>query len=61
MATLYRADWQVLHQQRGLAVVSYADAYSELLGGVPRPLVDELFLEPARIPVFFIPNTPRDR
>jgi hypothetical protein len=55
MATLYRADWQVLHQQRGLAVVSYADAYSELLGGVPRPLVDELFLEPVRIPVFFIP------
>lgn len=51
MATLYRADWQVLFRQRGLALVGYADAYAELLGtGVPKPLVDELFLEPILIP-----------
>ena len=51
MTTLYRADWQVLFQQRELAIVTYADAYTELLGaGVPAPLVDELFLEPTLIP-----------
>lgn len=51
MAALYRADWQVLFQQRDLAIVSYADAYAELLAaGVPEPLVDELFLEPVLIP-----------
>ena len=51
MATLYRADWQVLFQQRELAVLSYADAYAELLeAGVPAQLVDELFVEPSVIP-----------
>ncbi len=51
MATLYLADWQVLFQQQELAVVSYADAYAELLeAGVPEQLVDELFVEPSLIP-----------
>ena len=51
MTTLYRADWQVLFQQRELAVASYAEAYSELLeAGVPVQLVDELFVEPSLIP-----------
>lgn len=51
MVTLYRADWQVLFQQRELAIVTYAEAYAELLGaGVPAPLVDELFVEPTLIP-----------
>ncbi len=51
MATLYRADWQVLFQQRDLAVRSYTDAYTELLqAGVAKQLVDELFGEPSLIP-----------
>ena len=51
MVSLYRADWQVLFQQREMAVVSYADAYAELLAaGVPQPLVDELFANPRLIP-----------
>ena len=47
MATLYRADWQVLFQQQELAVMSYAEL---LEAGVPEQLVDELFVEPSLIP-----------
>lgn len=58
MATLYRADWQVLFQQRDLAVVTYAEAYAELLAaGVAEQMVNALFLEPSLIPaVEFYPT-----
>ncbi|HJO11100.1 MAG TPA: hypothetical protein QGI39_03545, partial [Gammaproteobacteria bacterium] len=51
MVTLYQADWQLLFQQREMAVVTYANAHAELLAaGVSEQLVDDLFATPVLIP-----------